>query len=321
MNPLPPELLQAVLLVTSVVVVAMLLTLVAQRTLRRRSLRRTAALDGLHRRLVLEATIAEDDELEPLLDRVRGLSAAERAHVGRTVFLMLRDVTGEAADRLRSVALASGLVPSVLDATGHRSAVARADAAEALGLLAPDGALELLLGLAGDRDTEVRTVAIRALGAFDDTAAIDRVIAALASDSGVPASVAATALLQQGTAAVARVRWALDDADPGVRRGAARVAGLLQVPAAGEALTRLVSDEHDFVRLAAMRSLELLPVRASLPALLDAALSGGTIGEAAASAIVRMPPSWQADALAQISARAEPGVRRAAGLPRVEAVA
>lgn len=321
MNPLPPELLQAVLLVTSIVVVGMLLSLVVQRTLRRRRLRRVAALDARHRRLVLEATIAEEDELEPLLATVRGLDAEERAHVGRTVSLMLRDITGEAAERLRAVALASGLVPRVLDAAVSRSAVARADAAESLGLLAPDGALELLLQLADDHDSEVRTVAIRALGSFDDTVAIDRVIAALASDSGVPASVAASALLQQGTAAVARVRWALDDADHGVRRGAARVAGLLQVPAAGEALTRLVSDEHDSVRLAAMRSLELLPVRGSLPALLDAALDGGMIGEAAASAIVRMPPSWHVEALARIAAEAEPGVRRAAWLARAGAAA
>ncbi|WP_306231519.1 HEAT repeat domain-containing protein [Agrococcus beijingensis] len=321
MNPLPPELLQAVLLVTSIVVVGMLLSLVVQRTIRRRRLRRIAELDARHRRLVLEATIAEDDELEPLLARVRSFDAEERAHVGRTVFLMLRDITGEAAERLRAVALASGLVPRVLHAAERRSAVARADAAEALGLLAPEGALELLLRLSADRDAEVRTVAVRALGSFDDTLAIDRVIEALATDSGVPASVAASALLQQGTAAVARVRWALDDADPGVRRGAARVAGLLQVPAAGEALTRLVADEHESVRLAAMRSLELLPVRESLPVLLDAALGGGVVGEAAANAIVRMPSSWQGEALARIAAEAEPGVRRAAGLPRAEAAA
>ena len=42
--------------------------------------------------------------------------------MGRTVFLMLRDVTGEAADRLRVVADASGITPRVIAAAQHRNA-------------------------------------------------------------------------------------------------------------------------------------------------------------------------------------------------------
>jgi len=318
---LPPALLQALLLLSAIVVGGMLIALVAQRSLRHRRERRSAELDRRLRPLVLEATIAEDDEVDELLERVRALSAEERRHVGRTVFLMLRGITGEAADRLRAVADASGLAPLVIASAGHRDPVMRADVAEALGLLAPEGALPLLLELADDRSPEVRTVAIRALGAFDEPAAVDRVIAALAQHSGIPTSVAASALLQQGAAVGDRVRVALEDDDPGVRRGAARVAGLLQAPGTGAALARLVDDEHESVRLAAMRSLERMPVRDAVPALHAAALGGSMVGEAAARALVAMPGSWTTEALAGIAAEAQRGVRRAAGISRAEASA
>lgn len=321
MPPLPPVLLQVLLLIASIVVVGMLVALVVQRTVRHGRERRRAELDLRLRPLVLEASIAEDDEVDELLARVRALDAEERTHVGRTVFLMLRGITGEAADRLRAVADASGLAPRVIAAARDRDPVMRADVAEALGLLAPEGALPLLLELADDRSPEVRTVAIRALGAFDEPAAIDRVIAALAQSSGIPTSVAASALLQQGGAVGDRVRAALEDHDPGVRRGAARIAGLLQAPGSGEALARLVDDEHESVRLAAMRSLERMPVRAAVPALRAAALRGGTVGEAAARALAAMPGSWTVEALERIAAEAQLGVRRAAGIPRAEASA
>jgi len=316
---LPPSLLWWLLAIASLVVVGMLISLVTQRLVRHRRERRRAELDERLRPLVLEASIAEDDEVDALLARVRALDAEERAHVGRTVSLMLRGITGEAADRLRAVADASGLAPRVIAAAHHRDAVIRADVAEALGLLAPEGALALLLELADDPSSDVRTVAIRALGAFDEPAAIDRVVVALAEGSGVPTSVAASALLQQGGAVGDRVRLALEDDDPGVRRGAARVAGLLQASGTADALARLVADEHESVRLAAMRSLERMPVRAAVPALRSAALDGGTVGEAAARALVAMPRSWTADALADIAAVAQLGVRRAAGLPSAEA--
>ncbi|QUW18468.1 HEAT repeat domain-containing protein [Agrococcus sp. Marseille-Q4369] len=235
---LPPELLRMLLLAAALATLAMLVTLLVQRTTRRGRERRRAELDAVHRRLVLESTIAEDDELPRLLARVRALSGAERAHISRTVFMMLQDVTGEAADRLRQVAAASGLAPIAMAAARRRSAVSRADGAEALGRLAPEGALELLLGLSEDRDPEVRTVAVRALGGFEEPAAVARVVQALASGSGVPSTVAATALLQQGQAASDHVRLALRDPDAGIRRGAARVAGLLQVPGAGRRARR-----------------------------------------------------------------------------------
>ncbi len=318
---LPPTLLQWLLVTALLVATVMLVALVTQRAVRHRRERRRAELDERLRPLVLEASIAEDDEVDALLARVRALDGEEREHVGRTVSSMLRGITGEAADRLRALADASGLAPRVIAAARHRDPVVRADVAEALGLLAPEGALALLLELADDASADVRTVAIRALGAFDEPASVDRVVAALAVDSGIPTSVAASALLQQGSAVGDRVRRALEDDDPGVRRGAARVAGLLQASGSGDALARLVADEHESVRLAAMRSLERMPVRDAVPALRAAALDGGTIGEAAARALIAMPGRWTADALAQIGAEAEPGVRRAAGLPRAAASA
>ncbi|MCR8670383.1 HEAT repeat domain-containing protein [Agrococcus sp. HG114] len=318
--PLAPELLQAVVVVTAALVLGMIVALLVQRAVRRRRERRSAALDARYRRLVLESTIAEDDEVPALLERVRGLDDAAREHVGRMVFLMLRGVTGEAADRLRAVAVATGLAPRVLADARHRSAVRRADAAEALGRLAPEGALALLLELADDPDPTVRTVAVRALGGFEAPEAVGAAIDALASDSGVPSTVGASVLLQQGSTAGDRVRLALHDRDPAVRRGAARIAGLLQVPGCGDSLAALVRDEHESVRLAAMRSLERLPVRAALPALVDAALRGGIEGEAAARAVASMPTTWTAAALEALAA-GEPGVRRAAGLRRPEAVA
>ena len=307
------ELLQSVLVINASLIVAMIITLVGQRTVRRACERRRAVLDARHRRLVLESTIVDDEEVPELLARVRQLRDDERAHVGRLVFTMLRDVTGEAAERLRAVAAAAGLVPLVMAAARHRAPIKRADAAEALGRLTPEGALELLLELAADSDAEVRTVAVRALGAFEESEAVARVIEALSTDSGVPSTVAASALLQHGSAATDRVRLALRDRDPAVRRGAARIAGLLQVPGSGGSLAQLVADDQESVRLAAMRSLERLPVREALPALVSAALMGGTTGEAAARVIASMPPAWSAEALEAV-ASAEPGVRRAAGL-------
>lgn len=318
----PPDgVMQAILLVTAGVVVGMLVTLVVQRTLRRRRARRRALLDQRIRPLVLTITVAEDDETDALLAQVRGLGAAERAHVRRTVFLMLREVTGEAAERLRAAGEAAGLMERVIAAADDRSAATRADVAEALGLLRPPVALDLLRRLADDPVEEVRAVAIRALGAFTEPEAVDLVVRSLALDSGVPSSTAASALLQQGGAAADRVREALDDPDPGIRHGAARVAGLLQVPGAGEVLARLIDDEHASVRLAAIRSLEQLPSAAAVPGLLRAALADSTQGEAAAATLAALPPAWTAEAIARLGAQAEPAVRRAAGLPRREQAA
>lgn len=314
-TPLPAELLWATLAAASILVAVLLVVLLAQRALRHRRERHRAALDARLRSLVLAATVAEDDELEPLLARVEALSGPERAHVGRASSQMLRDITGEAADRLRAVAAATGVVPRYEAATRSRDAVRRADAAEALGLLAPEGALERLQALALDPSAEVRTVAIRALGGFADAGATGRIVESLRTGSGVPASVATTALLQQGASAGERVRAALEDDDPGVRRGAARVAGLLQAPGCAPLLVALLDDDHDSVRIAAMRSLERIATRDALEPLTRAALSGGFVGEAAAATLAAMPSGWTSEALALLARDAERGVRRAAGLP------
>jgi HEAT repeat protein len=316
MSWLTDGVMQAVLLITAGITLGMLASLVVQRTLRRRRASVRARLDERIRPLVLAATVAEDDETDALLARVRALGADERAHVRRTVFAMLRDVTGEAADRLRAVGDAAGIVPRVLALSEDRSPALRADAAEALGLLQPPGALALLCRLAEDPVPAVRTVAIRALGAYTEPEAVERVIAALATDSGVPNNAAASALLQQGLAAGDRVRLALEHPDAGVRRGAARVAGLLQAPGVGERLVGLLDDDDESVRLAAIRSLERLPVAAAVPVLLEAALADGRDGEAAAATLAAMPPAWTAGALARIEAQGVPAVRRAAGIAR-----
>ncbi|SFS06683.1 HEAT repeat [Agrococcus baldri] len=316
MSWLTDGVMQAVLLITAGIALGMLVSLVVQRTVRRRRASVRARLDERIRPLVLAATVAEDDETDALIARVRALGPDERAHVRRTVFGMLRDVTGEAAERLRAVGDAAGIVPRVLALSEHRSPALRASAAEALGLLQPPGSLELLCRLAADPAPAVRTVAVRALGAYTEPVAVDRVIAALAIGSGVPNNAAASALLQQGLAAGDRVRLALDHPDAGVRRGAARVAGLLQAPGVAERLVGLLEDEEESVRLAAIRSLERLPVAAAVPALLDAALADGRDGEAAATTLAAMPPAWTAAALARIEAEGAPAVRRAAGIAR-----
>ncbi|GEK79492.1 HEAT repeat domain-containing protein [Agrococcus baldri] len=321
MTWLTDALMQVILLITAALMLGTIVAVVVQRGLRRRRLRREAVLDAQVRLLVLTATVCDDDELPELLQRVDGLDADAQRHVRRTVLGMLRDVTGEAATRLRAVADAAGMVPAVMAAVEHRSAAVRSDAAEALGLLRPPGALRNLRSLAEDRSREVRAVAIRALGAFDDQSATALIIAAHRTGSGVSNGLAASALLQQGLVAGDAVRRALDDPDPGVRHGATRVAGILQVAGAGDALVGLLRDDHELVRLAAIRSLEQLPVRSAVPRLLEMALGEGVEGEAAAAALVALPPSWTADAMAQLSARAAPAARRAAGLPAREALA
>ncbi|GAA3605751.1 HEAT repeat domain-containing protein [Agrococcus terreus] len=320
-TPLPAEFLWVVLIASSALIVGSLAALLLQRTRRHARARRREALDAQLRPLVLEATVAEGDEIDDVLERVRALARVEREHIGRTAYQMLRDITGEAATNLRAVADAAGLVPRVVADTRSRDAVIRADAAEALGLLAPEGALERLRELARDPSPEVRTVAVRALGGFDDDAAVRSIVAALAADSGVPATVATTALLQQGWAAGDRVRLALEDEDPSVRRGAARVAGILQAPGSAERLVALVDDPLESVRIAAMRSLERVPSRDAVGPLVRAALEGGVLGEAAATTLLAMPGAWTREAIARIDHEAEPGVRRAAGLRRKEAAA
>jgi HEAT repeat protein len=321
MTWLTDAVMQLVLLITAALMIAAIMAVVVQRGLRRGRLRREAVLDAQIRPLVLTATVCEDDELPELLERIGSLDSDARAHVRRTVLGMLRDVTGEAAVRLRAVADAAGMVPAVMAAVGHRRVANRADAAEALGLLRPPGALPRLRRLAQDRSPEVRGVAVRALGAFDDPSATSVIVAALGLGSGVSNGLAASALLQQGLSAGDAVRRALDDPDVGVRHGAARVAGILQVAGAGESLARLLHDEHESVRLAAVRSLERVPVRSAVPRLLQIALADGVEGEAAAAALVALPGAWTGAALEQLSAHGTPAARRAAGLPAREAFA
>lgn len=133
----------------------------------------------------------------------------------------------EAARALVRIGTAS--FDPLVKALGSPGAIARRNAAWALGALDDQRAVTPLIGSLRDSNESVREQAAWALGALDDSAAVDALVATLKdTDAGVREQ-AAWALGAIGdTRALAGLTSALKDSAAGVRRQAAWALGAIQ---------------------------------------------------------------------------------------------
>ncbi|PFG33655.1 HEAT repeat domain-containing protein [Sanguibacter antarcticus] len=250
-----------ILVVTSVTCVLILLAIVVLRSARRLRTRRHERERARVRPAVLGVLAAEDeeDELVEAVDQLRRLPDAQWPAAERYVLQTLSEVRGSSRDALVGVLVDRGTLAAALRTSRGRGAIARARAAEVLGLLQRPEARRRLVSLASDPSRDVRVVAVRALGTLEDPALTETLLAALAPGADVPPSVVGTALLRTRGADPAALRDALSSPHAPVRATAAAVAGHLLVTELAEPISALLDhDPSEAVRSAAGKALARL---------------------------------------------------------------
>jgi HEAT repeat protein len=274
----------------------------------------TRRLTDRFRPAILQAAVAEPDELEDSLAALRSLRGRARRSAESTAIRMLYDVTGETRTNLTHALDACGTIDRAVARTTSTVPVRRARSAEILGLIDSPDAIGHLIRLAQDESSEVRSVATRALGRTGRPEAITALLAALPSSSGVPAVIVGSALLEVAQHSAAAIGKGFTDTDPAVRRTTAILASHVMSPGATPRLiTTLATDDEPLVRIAAARSLTRLQTRAAVPALYDAAFSEHPgVRVAATTALASFPTAWTRDVLRDLQQHPDVDIRRAA---------
>ncbi|MGG5175443.1 HEAT repeat domain-containing protein [Pseudarthrobacter sp. J1763] len=306
----------AVLVGSTAATAAVLLLLVLLRVTRKLTARRAAALEQRTRSLILQATVAEPDEVESFARELNSHGRAERAAAEKTILGLLVEVQGEAAESLTQLLEACGTIDRAVKDADARDAVVRARAAEVLGLTAGPQSLAPLLDLAVDPDVEVRIVAVRALGRTGNPSAVRPLLNALRSDSGVPTTVAASALLNLAEHSGTAIDDGFTDPDAAVRRTTAQLAGYLQSPGASSRLITLLGDSDALVRQAAARSLGQLHGSAAIQPLFHRAMNDAVpaVRLAAAHALMQLPEAWTFNVRTALATSTDPEVRYATAI-------
>ncbi|MET0885816.1 MAG: HEAT repeat domain-containing protein [Mycetocola sp.] len=263
---------------------------------------------------VLQAAVAEQDELDNSLAVFRSMRGRARRNAESIATRMLYDVTGETRTNLTYVLAACGTITRAVARTTSTVPVRRARAAEILGLIDYPDAISHLIRLAKDESDEVRAVATRALGRSGRPEAIAALLAALPSSSGVPAVIVGSALLEAAEHSAAAIGRGFTDSDPAVRRTTAILASHVMSPGAtSKLISALATDDEPLVRIAAARSLMRLQTRDAVPALYEAASSEHSgVRIAATTALATFPPAWTHEVLTDLKHHPDADIRRAA---------
>jgi len=247
------------------------------------------------------------------------------AHDSRALAVVLaryaRQVNGAALAYIGDFFEGHGHVARELSRLEDRRAWRRASAAHALGGMASERAIPVLLKALADPDRDVAAAAARSLGRLRALEAVEPLVYALV-DGRLPRAVSAQGLLSIGPEAVPRLRdllaeapaqvaaFAVDligllgdatnapeltvllrDTSAEVRAHAARALGRLGAEEAADELRRALDDRIPFVRVNAAHALGAIGDVSAAPALArQARMDGFDPAEAAARALVRVSP-------------------------------
>lgn len=313
------DVLALAIVILAVACVVALAAVVVVKATRHSRERRRAAYDGAIRSQVMKLAIAEDEELDTLIDELADASGPVGMHVEETILRMIPEVRGEVREAMVRVLAQRGLLEKSVGRINSASAVQRAAAAELLGILGGAEVVGPLTRALKDKSLEVRLVAARALGVAARPEASGHLVDALALSSGIPHSVAATALLNLPEQDPAVYLEGLRDPDPGIRYGSAAVVGLLLMSEAAQALFECMvsepqrEDASDVVIAACARSLGRLGHKPATHVLADMSCSpevSASVRQAAGQALKVMPGAEAREVRQQVAERADADVRR-----------
>lgn len=151
---------------------------------------------------------------------------------------------------------ASGNTAKLIKALSDPKVEVRQGAAEALGELKAEPAVDALAALYNDPEEGVVLAAVNALAAIGSESTTTPMIAALKLGNPEARTTAATALgALKATAAVEPLSEALGDSEESVKLAAATALGQIGEEAAGKALVKQLSSGSDALRLACAKSL------------------------------------------------------------------
>ena len=209
----------------------------------------------------LLALLGDGEPVERNLCRERGNwvgNRDENSSPGREAAIALERVGGPTVDPLIGILRGD-------------DAVARENAAMALGLIEQSRAIAPLVAALDDEVEAVRARSAWALGMIEDSAAVEPLGEALADGSARVRSQAAWALgMIEAEAAVPALSAALRDDAPEVREEAAWALGMIEASTAVPGLIGALRDESARVREQAAWALGMIEDGAAVDALLDA---------------------------------------------------
>ncbi|WP_174501611.1 HEAT repeat domain-containing protein, partial [Streptacidiphilus melanogenes] len=220
---------------------------------------------------LLELLCAEEEDRERVLGRLVELDDRSWAVLEPVAHTYLGKVTGQAADSLIELFERRGLAERAMADLERPGRTRRALAAETLGQLRHQAAVEGLLPLLQDPDPDVRVVAARALGRIGDAGAATALLSALHGPHTVPASVVLQALTELSADSHPLIAAGLDAPQPLVRAVAIEALGAVGATAwAPSIILALSRDPHPEVQIRAARALGALGAPSALEPLLDA---------------------------------------------------
>lgn len=313
------EVLAAAVVVLGVACVLALAAVVIVKSSRHARERSRTVHDAAIRRQIMALAVAEDAQLDELIDELVSVTGAVGDHVEQTLLRMIPEVRGDVREAMIRVLAGRGLLRRSLGRITSRSPIQRAAAAELLGVLGGSEVVEPLTAALHDKSLEVRLVAARALGVAARPEAGGHLVDALSLSSGIPHSVAATALLNLPEQDPAVYIEGLRDRDPGIRYGSASVVGLLLMSEAADALFQCMVTEadrdnpSDVVISACARSLGRLGFKPATEALAELSCSDASpssVRQAAGEALRAMPGAEAREVRRRVIEQADADVRR-----------
>ena len=188
----------------------------------------------------------------------RSPSPRDRRLVEQILLESARLVKGSTQERITAAFEGQGAVREAIRVLGSARWWKRADAAEKLGLMRSEAAVEPLVNLMNDPEPEVRIRAARALGLIRGKTSIRPVVGALADPSRWSAIRVAEILISVGSEAVDELLAAFDTLPQNGRVSALDVLGRIRGLRAIGLMKRCLLDPHPDIRARSAHGLGLI---------------------------------------------------------------
>jgi HEAT repeat protein len=231
------------------------------------------ALDR-RRRALLEPLVFEylgAASSRPLRDALpKSPSRRDRRLVEQILLESARHLKGSTRERITAAFEGQGAVREAIRGLGSARWWKRADAAEKLGLMRSETAVEPLVQLMNDPEPEVRIRAARALGLIRGKTSIRPLVGALADPSRWSAIRVAEILISVGSEAVDELLAAFDTLPQNGRVSALDVLGRIRGLRAIGLMKRCLVDPHPDIRARAAHGLGLIGDPGTTPDLIGA---------------------------------------------------
>ncbi len=263
-----------VLMIQVVVGIGAFLALLTLAIVVNKALREMGEALERRRRAILEPAVFDylgAASSKPLRDYLpKSPSRRDRRLVERILLESARLVKGSTRDRITAAFEGHGTVRDAIHSLRSARWWKRADAAERLGLMRSQTAVEPLVQLMNDPEPEVRIRAARALGLIRGKTSIRPLVLALADPSRWSAIRVAEILINVGTEAVDELLAAYDALPQNARVSALDVLGRIRGLRGVGLMKRCLADPHPDIRARAAHGLGLIGDPGAAPDLIAA---------------------------------------------------